>query len=59
MQGLEGHLVDHLLVNEDRPNGILDWASFIGRGGPRYYLSYGPEPQNPGYAILLVSTTSH
>ena len=46
-------------MNEDRPSGILDWASFIGRGGPRYYLSYGPEPQNPAYAILLVSTTSH
>ena len=59
VEGLEAHLVEHQLVGEERNEGILDWGSFIGRGGPRYYLSYGPEPQNPAYAIMLVSTTSH
>jgi multidrug efflux pump subunit AcrB len=59
VQELEGFLVEELMVREGRDSGILDWGSFIGRGGPRYYLSYGPEPSNPAYAILLVSTTSH
>jgi multidrug efflux pump subunit AcrB len=59
VQDLEGFLVDELMVRDGRDSGILDWGSFIGRGGPRYYLSYGPEPSNPAYAILLVSTTSH
>ncbi len=57
VQGLEGHLVDHYLVGEGRESGIIEWGSFIGRGAPRYYLSYGPEMENPAYAILLVSTT--
>jgi multidrug efflux pump subunit AcrB len=47
------------MVGEERAEGILDWATFIGRGGPRYYLSYAPEPQNPAYAVLLVDSTSH
>ena len=59
VEQLERHLTEELLVNEERPKGIVDWVSFIGRGAPRYYLSYGPEPQNPAYAILLVNATSH
>jgi multidrug efflux pump subunit AcrB len=58
VEGFEGFLVDELLVTDGRESGLLDWATFIGRGAPRYYLSYGPEPQNPAYAILLSSASS-
>jgi multidrug efflux pump subunit AcrB len=58
VQELEGFLVDGLRVDDERAEGLLDWASFIGRGAPRYYLSYGPEPQNPAYAIMLAQASS-
>ena len=38
-------------------DGIIDWISFIGSGAPRYYLSYGPEPQSPEYAYMILYTT--
>jgi len=58
VQKLEGFMVETLIVEEDRPEGIINWATFIGQGAPRYYLSYGPEPRNPAYAIMLVDSTS-
>jgi multidrug efflux pump subunit AcrB len=58
VEGFEGYIVDELLVTNERESGLLDWATFIGRGAPRYYLSYGPEPQNPAYAILLSTASS-
>ena len=38
--------------------GIVDWASFIGKGGPRYILNYSPEPESPHYAYILINATS-
>ena len=38
--------------------GVIDWASFIGRGAPRYVLAYTPEPPSPEYAYLLINATS-
>jgi multidrug efflux pump subunit AcrB len=58
VQKLEGFMVETLIVEEDRSEGIINWATFIGQGAPRYYLSYGPEPRNPAYAIMLVDSTS-
>ena len=58
VQHLEGFLSEQALVGEGRSEGITNWAAFIGKGAPRYYLSYGPEPPNPAYAIMLLSATS-
>jgi multidrug efflux pump subunit AcrB len=38
--------------------GVTNWASFIGEGAPRFFLSYGPEQASPEYAILVINTTS-
>jgi multidrug efflux pump len=38
-------------------HGVTKWASFIGAGGPRYYLGYNPEPPTPGYAIIFATHT--
>lgn len=35
---------------------VRAFRSMIGRGGSRWYLSWGPEPVNPAYAEILVRT---
>ncbi len=54
----DAFIAEELVVGADRPEGVTTWASFIGRGAPRYVLPYGPEQPNPSYAYLLVNTTS-
>lgn len=36
---------------------IRGFRTSVGRGGSRWYLSWGPEPLNPAYAEILVRTT--
>ena len=38
-------------------DGVTGWASFIGGGPPRFYLSLNVEPQSPEYAYILVNVT--
>ncbi len=55
---LEQFIQKELVVGPERPAGVTNWASFIGEGAPRYILSYGPEQASPGYAYMLLNTTS-
>ncbi len=58
----ESFMTDNLLLTDEQleagEEGIVNWASYIGEGAPRFILSYGPEYASPEYAILLVNTTS-
>ncbi len=57
-----------ILVTEERVRVLEDWlledrgdlvesvSTFIGNGGPRWYLSLAPEAPNPNYAFLSVLT---
>lgn len=45
-------LENHLMAQE----GVLSIGSFIGSGGPRWYLSLNPEQDNPNYAFVVVNT---
>ncbi|MCZ6727875.1 MAG: efflux RND transporter permease subunit, partial [Acidobacteria bacterium] len=38
--------------------GVTNWATFIGEGAPRFFLSYRPEQASPEYAILVVNASS-
>ncbi|NNG17849.1 MAG: efflux RND transporter permease subunit, partial [Gemmatimonadales bacterium] len=55
---LEQFMQDSLMVGEDRPNGVTNWAAFVGEGAPRYVLPYAPEPPTPEYAYLIINGTS-
>jgi multidrug efflux pump subunit AcrB len=46
---------EELAAGED---GVTNWATFIGEGGPRFFLSYSPEQASPEYAILVVNASS-
>lgn len=56
---IEQFLVKEFLVNDKRKEGIVNWAVYIGNGGPRYRLQHDPEPPNPFYSFFLVNATSH
>jgi multidrug efflux pump len=43
------------VANKD---GVVNWASFVGIGAPRYILSYSPTPQSSEIAYLIINTTS-
>ena len=38
--------------------GVTNWATFAGNGGPRFYLAHNPQPPNPQYAFSLLNATS-
>lgn len=53
----ESLLVDAEQIAEGQ-EGIINWASFIGEGAPRFMLSFNPEMASPEYAIMLMNATS-
>ncbi len=48
----------HLMVNEEREDGIVTWGAFIGESAPRFDLPFTPIQASPNFAYLLVNTTS-
>ncbi|MEM9292269.1 MAG: efflux RND transporter permease subunit [Acidobacteriota bacterium] len=67
---LQNELKAQLATTEDRawlPNtdrgfdreGVVNWASFIGSGAPRFVLSYDPEQPRPNYAFLIANSSSY
>ncbi|MEM9079146.1 MAG: efflux RND transporter permease subunit [Verrucomicrobiota bacterium] len=42
----------------EKKDEVMSVSSWIGDGGPRWYLSLSPEQANPNYAFLSVLTTS-
>ncbi|MHC4816314.1 MAG: efflux RND transporter permease subunit, partial [Planctomycetota bacterium] len=56
---VEGFIERELRVDSELgEEGVLNWASFVGEGAPRFILSSSPEPASPEYAFLLINTTS-
>jgi len=58
VDGIEDFIKTDLLVNENRPNGITDWSSYIGAGPESYDLGYQKDEPDPSYAHMLVNTAA-
>ncbi len=56
---LERFIEEELQVDGERTEGVVNWASFIGQGPPRYTLTYSPKMASPEYAMLLINATSY
>ncbi|MEM7542843.1 MAG: efflux RND transporter permease subunit [Pseudomonadota bacterium] len=54
---IENYMAANHLAREGQA-GIEDWASFIGKGAPRFNLTYNPNPANSNYSIGLVNVTN-
>jgi multidrug efflux pump subunit AcrB len=46
-----------VVANGEMKQSVRAFRTMIGRGGSRWYLSWGPEPLNAAYAEILVRTT--
>ena len=55
---IEDFLQRELVKNDERPEGVTTWTAFIGRGAPRFTLTYSPEQTSPEYSFLLFNATS-
>jgi len=58
VEEIEAFMEDALTVTPARPEGIVDWATFIGQGAPRFVLNFNPEQAKPEYAVMIVNATS-
>ena len=59
VQRIESFIEAELKTGPERPQGVTNWASFIGQGPQRYTLTYTPKQRSPEYAMMLLNTTSY
>ena len=57
VEAVDRFVAEELQAGGDRPQGIISWATFVGNGGPRFYLGHQPEPPNPQYAFAMLNAT--
>lgn len=58
VEAVEMFIRNDLATGADRAEGVVSWSAYVGRGAPRFTLSYGPEQTRPEYAYMIVNTTS-
>ena len=47
-----------LRTDDEQTEGIINWVTFVGDGGPRFHVSQVPEPESPDYAFSILNATS-
>ena len=55
---MEDYIKQELQVSENKADGIVDWAAYIGEGPSSYDLGYNADEANSNYAHILINTTS-
>lgn len=55
---LDQFVASELQRREGRPEGVINWSSYVGQGAPQFTLSYAPPPSSPEYAFLLFNLTT-
>jgi multidrug efflux pump subunit AcrB len=55
---IEDFITKDLKTNEARPEGIVDWSSYIGEGPTSYDQGYQKDEANSSYSHILVNTSS-
>jgi multidrug efflux pump subunit AcrB len=56
-QELESYLNQELTVNSSRTQGVTNWISYVGSGGPRFLLTHNPKPSSSYFALLVVNVS--
>jgi multidrug efflux pump subunit AcrB len=59
VKDIEAFMQRELVAGPNRPEGIINWSTYIGQGAPRFYLAYSPEQAKPEYATMIINTTSN
>lgn len=57
MTAIEQFMQDGMRAGAQRADGVTEWATFIGKGAPRFNLTYAPNPPTTNFAVALVNAT--
>ena len=57
VEAVDGFIASELRAGADAGEGVTKWATFVGNGGPRFYLGHSPQPANPQFAFSLLNAT--
>lgn len=57
-QDVEQFINRELLVDSSRGEGVTNFISYVGSGGPRFLLTHSPKPSSAYYGLLVVNVTS-
>ena len=55
---VETFMLRELKAGPDRPEGLVNWSTYIGGGEPRFALGYNPGSSVPENALMIVNATS-
>lgn len=55
---IDAYLRNTLQVGAENPEGVTNWATFIGESAPRFYLGYNPVLASPELSVMLINVTS-
>ena len=55
---VEAYMKESLTINEERTEGIVNWAAFVGESAPRFDLPFSPVQASPNFAYLMINTTT-
>lgn len=55
---IEEFIEAELAVNEQRTDGVTNWVSYVGSGGPRFLLTHNPKPASSHYALMVINVSS-
>ncbi len=56
---VETFIRENLMAGERQAEGVTNWVSYIGSGGPRFILTHSPKPSSSNYAFMVVNVTDH
>jgi multidrug efflux pump subunit AcrB len=57
-EGIDAYIAEELQAGSERAEGITNWVTYLGEGGPRFTLGYTPEEPAPHTAAMLINATS-
>ncbi|MEE2665163.1 MAG: efflux RND transporter permease subunit [Myxococcota bacterium] len=52
------YIAEHHRIGPERDEGVTDWITFVGNGGPRFILPYAPKVASPEIAYAILNATS-
>ncbi|ARV09344.1 multidrug transporter [Winogradskyella sp. PC-19] len=57
VKDIENFMKTNLLVNDSKPNGVIDWSAYVGKGPESYDLGYSTDEPDASYAHILINTS--
>ena len=55
---IEEYLATNLSVNDERKEGVTNWITYVGSGGPRFLLTHNPKPSSAYFGLMIINVTS-